>query len=169
MSEKYNNEYFRLAFQIGQGQYLQDSYDDSFFPMFTDTVRTPIEGSFEQAAMRTGFTSQLSSTITRYILRQYLVIRPRKCTIDCAISSRGTTAIFSSVTAVRANTITPTTHSRYTRHNRQNGRIMRSVRFACVCRLAANRSYCLPQRLRGYTPSSMSCSILATSCGLSAL
>lgn len=54
MSEKYNDEYLSLAFQIGQGQYLQDLYDNSFFPMFADTVRTPIEGSFEQAAMRTG-------------------------------------------------------------------------------------------------------------------
>ena len=65
MRKKYSDDYFRLAFQVGQGRYLQDDNHDNImlddtmravngFIMFADTLRTPIEGSFEQAAMKTG-------------------------------------------------------------------------------------------------------------------
>jgi len=60
MREKYSYDYFSLSFQVGEGEYLQDapvgvSSLKNSWSMFADTLRTPIEGSFELAAMRTGW------------------------------------------------------------------------------------------------------------------
>lgn len=59
MRERYSGDYFSMAFQVGEGEYLQDKPADDSAPktpeyMFADTLRTPVEGSFESAAMRTG-------------------------------------------------------------------------------------------------------------------
>ena len=59
MRERYSGDYFSMAFQVGEGEYLQDKPADDSAPktlwyMFADTLRTPVESSFESAAMRTG-------------------------------------------------------------------------------------------------------------------